>query len=122
MKQTLEWRNGWLTVRLSQSLSEEPIMVHSYYPIARMSEFDAFQTHHGNMGGTVYQRADGMYFITRPHGIILFSLRDGGKTLPVATDQEPIKRPRGKDVRWEYGDWVKYTKSGRQVVYSGESH
>lgn len=43
-------------------------------------------------------------------------LSNGGQTKPIASDWYPAKRPRGKNVKWEMGRWVRLTKRRRETL------
>ena len=43
-------------------------------------------------------------------------LASGNQTKPIASDRYPAKRPRGKNVKWQYGRWVRLTKRRRETL------
>jgi len=50
----------------------------------------------------------------RPYRPVAVDLIDGGKTLPVKTDRQPIPCPKvrkGTETRYLMGHWQKYTKT-----------
>ena len=107
----LEYKDGWLCVVDSDTLSSEPIRMTRYWPIAQGSKYD-FEHLIG-----LWARQDlccHTYSVPGAGGLTL-CLKDGGKTRPLVVEETAIPKPRGKQVRWNWGKWEKYTKRGGWV-------
>ena len=112
-KHTLAWHDGWLCMRSESTLSSEPTTIVSFYPIVPASRADV---------ETLFDRTvryryleDGDFMGVDLHGKALtVHLKDGGATLPLHTDQMPVRPPRCRvQTRWHIGRWEKYlTREG----------
>lgn len=104
--ETLEYRNGWLTVASPSIDSFQPIARVVYYPITKgpAADFEYF------LGLEVRYEGEGMYSVNKSGYYPRFRLLDGGKTLPMDSQETPIKPPRKSSKYswiWRDGDWAK---------------
>jgi hypothetical protein len=117
----LEYRDGWLCLRVAEPMFNEPQLVTLWFPIERENPGDRAVLDltgcHGSMhGGRVSFRmgtsSTAAWAQERP-------LPDGGKTVAIASMVTPIPCPKvraGIQTRYRNGRWEKYLKSAGWVA------
>ena len=106
---TLRERDRWLYIVHEMPMYDEPILVRSWYPIKfriAPSDMDMWQS---SIGQELREWNNGMYVGMKDGR--KYQLPEGGQTKAEFTEREPIPRPRGKTLRYQYGRWERYTQA-----------
>lgn len=95
MSAYLDWKDGWLAVRVVYPAISEPVIVTSWYPVSEMPE------HHARsypLGEEMQDIEGGRYLIGRTQ----YNLIEGGRTKAIATKQIDVPKPPddGKVVKY----------------------
>ncbi len=116
----VDYRDGWLCVRYTDTEFFEPIRYSHYWPVRRIPRDEATniigkQAVHAGVGAYCAKTDD------RPGcGFwVQLPLLNGGQTMPIVTEREPIPCPKvrkGIETRYERGRWEKHLKTGWTVA------
>ncbi len=114
---TLEWidagdKGKWLAVREVYTFTT-PVRQIVYYPVCQGTEARARGCF--DLPQDLRSWGEGRYTFTVNGGRqITVELLDGGKTLPIHSEEQPIPCPKvraGIETRWNGNYWQKYLKS-----------
>ena len=114
MTHTIDYKDGYLCVRIEDNLDSEPLHTVSWYPIARGPRCD----YEHLIGQEAYDDRDGWYSVKTDIGTYGYQRMccvDGGKTMPIAGELTPIPCPKvraGIITRYQNSHWEKRLKSG----------
>ena len=114
MTNTIDYKDGYLCVRIENPLWSEPLQITRWYPFTK----DARREFEHLAGHPAVDERDGWYSIggrIGSYGPVRLHMPDGGNTLPVAEELTPIPCPKvraGLITRYEDGAWQKRMKSG----------
>jgi hypothetical protein len=108
-----DYKDGWLTIREEENLSNEPIKQITWWPIAKdtktsLEAMDLLDKEATYTSGGTYSIRIAAYQYRRA------ILTDAGSTRPLAMEHQPIEAPKvrkGIEVRYRNGQWQKYLKS-----------
>lgn len=107
MKETIgEHHNMLVVIGEWENDVNDPIRRRHYWPVGvesrLFSNLIGEEVRYSGMGGGRY------YGVNRQS--IEVVLKDGGDTKPVYTETQPIPRPKGKTLRYNNGQWERYTR------------
>lgn len=117
MTQTFDWYDGYLCLKVVDTLWSTPTRYTSYYPFFKAPFGDV-----AHLVGTEAQRVNGaigLYGTVGSDDRRIFQLQDMARTRPIHNIHEPEPCPRvrkGLEVRWQDGQWEKLLKSGWKPV------
>jgi len=108
---TLDYKNGWLCLKMTGTKTFEPIRWTSWYPVFKAS-YDSI-SHLVGRGCTEYA---GKYYNA---GGFEFQLQNGGATKPLVYEEMKVELPKvrkGIETRWYLGRWEKLSRKERAWI------
>lgn len=119
-KQTLAVHNGILCVKYQSTLNDKPAVAIRYWPITEARNYSPeliAQMVNARPDDLLDNRQNGSYsFREAPYRWVDLRLKDGGKTIPIHTEEYPLPAPKARtEVRWHDGRYQKFLKSSGWV-------
>ena len=102
--------NLWLCVVERELSWDRPVRVTTWWPVMRIDK-SALDVGMYPLGQELYQAASYIYV---DKAGFRYRLVEGNTTKPLLVEEEPIPKPRGKNVTWRNGAWWKDTFQGRK--------
>ena len=114
MRDTTDYRDGWLCIKSQDNMDSEPRLITQWYPVVEGHRFEFEHL----LGLDAFNERDGWYSVKTGYGTYGYQRMrcfDGGATVPIAHEVTPIPVPKvrkGIETRYRNSSWQKLLKTG----------